>query len=78
MIAISTSGNAKNVLMAALAARALEMPVVGMSGQDEGSLKPACDMCICVPAKRPYQVQELHQPVYHALCAILENELFGE
>ena len=78
LIAISTSGNAKNVFMAVHTARALGMPTIGLSGREGGNLRPLCDVCICVPAEGSFKVQELHQPVYHALCAMLESELFGE
>lgn len=77
LIALSTSGNAANVLMAASIARVVGAKVIGFTGGSGGSLMPLCDVCICVPAEGAFRVQELHQPVYHALCAMVENELFG-
>jgi D-sedoheptulose 7-phosphate isomerase len=69
---ISTSGNAKNIYYAALVAQAKGMRVLGMTGKDGGLLKQRCDVCIKVPATKTYEVQELHLPVYHALCLYLE------
>ncbi|MDR1129200.1 MAG: SIS domain-containing protein [Treponema sp.] len=70
---ITTSGNAKNVCNAALTARAKGMVVLGMTGSKGGLLKTLCDICITVPAEETYMVQELHLPVYHALCLYLEE-----
>jgi D-sedoheptulose 7-phosphate isomerase len=69
---ITTSGNAKNVYHAALTARAKGIGVLGMTGSSGGLLKALCDVCIAVPAEETYMVQELHLPVYHALCLYLE------
>ncbi|MDR2630493.1 MAG: SIS domain-containing protein [Spirochaetaceae bacterium] len=70
---ISTSGNAKNIYYAALVAQAKGMRVLGMTGKDGGILKQRCDVCIKVPKTKTYEVQELHLPVYHALCRYLEE-----
>ena len=78
LIAISTSGNAVNVLNAVYVARALGMNVLGMSGADGGTIKDLCDVCLCVPAADTASVQEMHLPVYHALCASLEDAFFGK
>jgi D-sedoheptulose 7-phosphate isomerase len=69
---ISTSGNAKNIYYAALVAKAKGMRVLGMTGKDGGALKERCDVCVRVPKTKTYEVQELHLPVYHALCLYLE------
>ena len=74
---ISTSGNAQSVLDAAITARAKGMTVIGMTGETGGKLKPFCDILINVPEKRTSFVQELHLPVYHTLCLIIENHFFG-
>jgi len=76
LIAISTSGNAKNVQLAAQAAHAVDMKVLGLSGGTGGGLLPLCDVCICVPAQLTHEVQELHLPVYHMLCAGVEAAFF--
>lgn len=73
---ISTSGDSGNVIRAAITARAKGMKVLGMTGKDGGALRPLCDLCICVPAVQNYEIQELHLPIYHALCRILEQELW--
>jgi len=73
---ISTSGNAKNVYSAALVAKARGMKLIGMTGQAGGKLKAICDVCIAVPRLETYEVQELHLPVYHALCLYVEDCLW--
>lgn len=74
---ISTSGNALNVCAAAKTAKAIGMRTIGLCGQSGGTLAALCDCCIRVPEAETYRVQELHLPVYHALCAGCEEELFG-
>lgn len=76
LMAISTSGNSKNVVAAALTAKALGLKTVGLTGKSGGKLKSICDICICVPETETFKVQELHLPVYHYLCARTEKELF--
>lgn len=76
-IGLSTSGNARNVCLAAESAKAKGMTVVGLTGQRGGRLKGLCDLCICVPATETYHVQELHLPVYHCLSLMLEDEFFS-
>ena len=77
LLGISTSGNAQNVLDAAVTARAKGMTVVGMTGETGGKLKGCCDILINVPERRTAFVQELHLPVYHTICLIIENHFFG-
>lgn len=77
LLGISTSGNAQNVLDAAITARAKGMTVIGLTGETGGKLKAFCDILINVPEKRTAYVQELHLPVYHTLCLIIENHFFG-
>jgi D-sedoheptulose 7-phosphate isomerase len=74
---ISTSGNAKNVLHAAVTARALGLKVLGMTGQGGGELAKFCDICIAVPERGTWKVQELHLPVYHAICLAVEAAFFS-
>lgn len=76
IICISTSGNAKNVYAAAQVAKALGITVIGLTGCTGGKLKEIADICICVPEKETFMVQELHLPVYHYLCAAVENHFF--
>ena len=77
-LGISTSGNSKNVLYAAITARARGMKVVGLTGAKHNKLQQISDVCIKVPADETYMIQELHLPVYHCLCLMLEEEFFGE
>lgn len=76
LIAISTSGNAQNVGHAATLARALGGKVLALTGEGGGKLAALSDVTVRVPAKQTYQIQELHLPVYHALCAAVESALF--
>ena len=76
LLVISTSGNSKNLIYAALTARAKDMPVVLLSGKDGGKLRAIADVSIVVPNQKTYQIQELHLPIYHALCLQLEDKFF--
>lgn len=76
-LGISTSGNSKNVLYAAVTARAKGMKVIGLTGEKDSRLKQMSDVCIQVPQTETYMVQELHLPVYHCLCLMLEDRFFG-
>ena len=77
ILAISTSGNARNVLCALRTARAVGMRTVGLTGAAGGGMAGLCDAAIKAPETETYKVQELHLPIYHALCAMLELEFFG-
>lgn len=75
-VGISTSGNSKNVLYAAVVARAKGMKVLGLTGANDSKLKELSDVCIQVPQTETYMVQELHLPIYHCLCLMLEDKFF--
>lgn len=75
---ISTSGNSKNVLYAATTAHAKGMKVIGLTGEKSSKLEQTSDVCIKVPQTETYMIQELHLPVYHCLCLMLEERFFGE
>lgn len=77
LLAISTSGNAGNLMYAAAVARAKEMKVISLLGKDGGKLKTVSDTAIIVPEMETYKIQELHLPVYHTLCLMLEERFFG-
>ncbi len=77
-LGISTSGNSKNVLYAATVARAKNLKVIGLTGKRDSRLSEFADVCICVPETETYKIQELHLPVYHCLCLMLEEYFFGE
>lgn len=76
-LGISTSGNSKNILYAAVAAKAKGLKVIGLTGHKESRLATLADVCIRVPETETYKIQELHLPVYHALCMMLEERFFG-
>ncbi|MBQ5810265.1 MAG: SIS domain-containing protein, partial [Clostridia bacterium] len=76
LITLSTSGNSKNCLYAVETARALGMKVIALTGETGGKLKGVSDVTICVPSCTTFKIQEYHLPIYHALCAMLENEFF--
>lgn len=77
-LGISTSGNSKNVMSATVVARALDIKVIGLTGAKGGELKDVSDVCIRVPEDETYIIQELHLPVFHCLCLMLEDRFFGE
>lgn len=76
-LGISTSGNSKNVMNAAVVAKALGMKVVGLTGAKGGELAQLADVAVKVPETETYRIQELHLPVYHCLCLMLEDHFFG-
>lgn len=76
LITISTSGNSKNCLYAAETARAMGIKVVSLTGETGGKLAAVSDVTIRVPSTVTFKIQEYHLPIYHALCAMLENEFF--
>ena len=76
LVAISTSGNSRNVLLAAQTARALGVSTLGVTGRG-GALRGLCDVTICVPHDKTAVIQERHLAFYHALCAVAERVLFG-
>ena len=76
-LGISTSGNSMNVIYAAMTAKARGLKVLGLTGQRESRLSRLADVCIQVPETETYKIQELHLPVYHCLCLMLEERFFG-
>ena len=76
-LGISTSGNSKNVLYAATTAHAKGMKVIGLTGAKDSKLKDMSDVCIKAPQTETYMIQELHLPIYHCWCLMLEDKFFG-
>lgn len=76
LVAMSTSGNAKNVFEALRVAKALGIKVIGLTGATGGLLKQHSDICITVPENETFKIQELHLPVYHYICAAVEEYFF--
>lgn len=77
LLCISTSGNARNCCLAAQTAKALGVEVIALTGEGGGRLAALADCLIAVPERETYLVQQLHLPLYHALCARLEARFFG-
>lgn len=78
LLAISTSGNSKNILYAAITAKAKGIKVISLTGKDGGKLKKISDVAIIVPENETYMIQELHLPIYHCICLMLEDRFFVE
>lgn len=78
LIALSTSGNSKNIVSAVKCAKALGIKTVALTGKCGGVLASLADLTVKVPENETYKVQEYHLPVYHAICADVEDVLFGE
>lgn len=76
LIAISTSGNSKNVVNAVKVAKALGTKTLALTGETGGMLKEMADVTICAPSTETYKIQEYHLPIYHYLCARVEEEFF--
>lgn len=75
-IGISTSGNSKNIINAAIVAKAMGIKVLGLTGQGGGRLAELADVVVRVPEKETYKIQELHLPIYHCWCLMLEDYFF--
>ena len=73
---ISTSGNSKNVLHAVKTAKALGLKTIGLTGKNGGELSQTADTTIKAPADNVAKIQELHLPIYHAICAFVEDKIF--
>ena len=76
-LGISTSGNSNNILSATVVARALGIKVIGLTGANGGELAEVADVTVRVPETETYMIQELHLPVYHCWCLMLEDKFFG-
>lgn len=77
-LGISTSGNSKNVMAVTVVAKALGIKVIGLTGSGGGELKKVSDVAVVVPEHQTFMIQELHLPIYHCWCHMLEEKFFGE
>ena len=75
-LGISTSGNSRNVIYAAITAKSKGLKIIGFTGFRESKLSKLADCCIRVPEIETYRIQELHLPIYHCLCLMLEERFF--
>ena len=78
LIALSTSGNSENCVAAAEVMKAKGGRSIALTGARESGLSAICDVAIRVPETETFKVQELHLPVYHAICAAVEEEMFRQ
>lgn len=76
LMLLSTSGNSQNCVYAAMVAKVMGIKTIALTGRSGGELKDLCTVCIRVPEEQTYKVQELHLPIYHCICAMLEEEFF--
>jgi D-sedoheptulose 7-phosphate isomerase len=76
-LALSTSGRSPNVLNALTAARAHGIATIGLTGENGEAMRPTCDLLLSAPAVESDLVQQIHMVVAHAVCGIVERELFG-
>ena len=76
-LGISTSGNSENIIQAAIVARALGIKVIALTGKKGGELIKFADVFVRVPYDETYLIQELHLPIYHCWCSMLEEKFFG-
>ena len=75
---ITTSGNSGNIINALMVAKAKGLRTIALTGRTGGKCKGLADVCICAPEDETFKIQELHLPIYHALCTMVEAELFEE
>lgn len=77
LLGISTSGTSKNIIYAAMVAKAKEMKIIGLTGAKDSPLSKLSDVTVRSPQTRTYMIQEHHLPIYHCLCLMLEDRFFG-
>lgn len=77
-LGISTSGNSQNIMNAAVVAKALGITIIGLTGADGGELARTADVVVKAPETETYMIQELHLPIYHTWCLMLEDMFFGD
>lgn len=75
LLAISTSGNSRNILRAIEAARQAKVSVIGLTGESGGEMRITCDLCLCVPSRSTARIQEMHITIGHTICELLEERL---
>ena len=78
LLGISTSGNSENVCRAMIAARAMGLTVIALTGKTGGKMRALCDLWLSVDETETYRVQEKHLPLYHQLCIQIEASMFPE
>lgn len=76
-LGIYTSGNSRSVMSATVVARALGIKIIALTGADGGELASVADVAVKVPETETYMIQELHLPIYHCWCMMLEERFFS-
>jgi len=76
LLSISTSGNSENCVLATTLAKVMNVKTISLTGIKDSRLSKISDITIKVPECETYKIQELHLPIYHCLCAMLEEEFF--
>ena len=76
LLAISTSGNSKNLVFACVVAKAKGMKIIELTGANGGEIKRFADVAIKAPSEKTHLIQEYHLPIYHALCLMLEEHFY--
>ena len=76
-LGISTSGNSQNIMNAAVVARAKGIKIIALTGETGGEIGRYADVAVRVPENETYIIQELHLPIYHCWCMMLEERFFG-
>ena len=74
LVAISTSGNSKNVIRAVEAAKTIGVATIGLLGRDGGALKEICDMAVVVPCETTARIQEMHILIGHSWCEAVDEK----
>lgn len=77
-LGISTSGNSKDIIYSTVVAKARGLKTIALTGKTGGRLKTLAEICIVVPQNETFMIQELHLPVYHALCLEIEEAFWTE
>lgn len=77
LIGITTSGNSENIINACNVAKAIGVNVIGLTGKDGGALKNVSDVCLIAPENETFKIQECHLPIYHLICAAVEDEFYN-
>ena len=77
-LGISTSGNSQNIMNAVAVAKASGIKVIGLTGAKGGELADVADVAVKAPEMETYMIQELHLPIYHCWCLMLEDKFFGK
>jgi len=78
LLGISTSGNSKDVLYAGVTAKAMGIHTVGLTGRDGGRMAQEFDLTLCAAADAVEDIQDIHSVIYHAICAAVEYQMWGE